>query len=441
MKHKFILLICLATTLRTAAQTNTFPTTGNVGIGTTSPGTTLQVNGHTSLGDAYDPISYGLVQIVRPSSPSDNKFHLSFVRYGMSVSGMGYLPGSNTFGIWHANSNVGVPALAITTDQKIGIGNATPNQLLHVHNVIAPANTIGSVSEIANFSGATANFSQFKFLHRRHTLNGSWENVGSRLQFVTDVTNQGYLEFNPEGDPYGLAIGSTNGEIMRFKLNKCVGIGTTNPREALQIGDRFTIQDGGWKTINYNAFWDAAQSINARLVAGPNATIGFTDQGNIIFQTAPTGAAESPLSNAVHAMIVHNSGQVGIGTSYTKTSFQDASFKLLVDGNIRARKVKVDQTSWPDYVFDSTYHLRPLADVETFIHQNKHLPEIISAAQVEAEGLDLGENQAALLRKIEELTLYAIDQHKKLAEQQDKINRQDKRLDELQRQLERLKKQ
>jgi hypothetical protein len=422
MKYKLTLLVCLTATLQATTQNTIL--TGNVGIGTSSPGALLHVNGHTSMADSYDPIFYGLTQIVRPANQPDNKFHLSFIRNGSSIAGMGYMQNSNIFGFWHSNNNAGTPILAITPDQKIGIGFTTPAALLHVHNPVLPANTVGSVSEIAYFTGVTTNFSQFKFQHRRHTLNGTWESIGSRLQFATDATNQGYIEFNPAGDPYGIAIGSTSREIMRLKDNGCVGIGTANPREALQIGDRFTLQDGGWKTINYNAAWDFGLSINTRIVAGPNATIGFTDQGNIIFQTAPTGAAGSPLNNAVHAMIVHNSGQVGLGTNYTKTSFQDASFRLLVEGGIRARKVKVDQASWPDYVFDSAYYLKPLKEVEAFIQANRHLPDVVSAATVESEGLDLGENQAVLLKKIEELTLYILQQEKRLVAQEEKQRHQ-----------------
>ena len=61
---------------------------------------------------------------------------------------------------------------------------------------------------------------------------------------------------------------------------------------------------------------------------------------------------------------------------------------------------------WPDYVFNSTYQLRPLAEVEAFIKTNSHLPEIPSAEEVANEGIDLAEMDASLLKKIEELTLY-----------------------------------
>lgn len=105
--------------------------------------------------------------------------------------------------------------------------------------------------------------------------------------------------------------------------------------------------------------------------------------------------------------VVHN-GNIGIGTNYPGT------YKLAVEGTIGARKVKVIQAGWADYVFDSAYQLQPLHQVEQYIRENKHLPEVPSAATVQKEGLDLGDNQAVLLKKIEELTLYIIEQNKKI---------------------------
>jgi hypothetical protein len=88
---------------------------------------------------------------------------------------------------------------------------------------------------------------------------------------------------------------------------------------------------------------------------------------------------------------------------------------LAVNGTISAQKMTITQTGvWPDYVFSSHYKLPSLKEVEQFIQQNSHLPGIPSAAEVEKKGIDVGENQAALLKKIEELTLYLIQQQKEL---------------------------
>lgn len=102
-------------------------------------------------------------------------------------------------------------------------------------------------------------------------------------------------------------------------------------------------------------------------------------------------------------------GKVGVNTITPPADFS-------VNGDIWAKKLKVTQTGWADYVFDSAYKLLPLHDVAKFIQQNKHLPDVPSAKEVEQSGLNVGDNQAVLLRKIEELTLYLIEQDKRIRE-------------------------
>lgn len=118
-------------------------------------------------------------------------------------------------------------------------------------------------------------------------------------------------------------------------------------------------------------------------------------------------------------------GNVGIGVTTGLTA------KLSVKGEVRAQKVKVTQAGWPDYVFDSAYNLKSLREVETFVKNNQHLPEIPSAKEVSENGLDLGDMQARLLRKIEELTLHMIEQEKKIASQEEKMKTQELRIAQL----------
>lgn len=134
------------------------------------------------------------------------------------------------------------------------------------------------------------------------------------------------------------------------------------------------------------------------------------------------------------AMFVSAStGKVGIGTSTPKA-------KLAVNGDILATKVKVTQEGWPDYVFEQGYDLMPLATLETYINKHKHLPEMPSAKEVETKGLDLGQTQSNLLQKIEELTLYLIEQDKSLKAQQQVIATQQKALETQQKRIEALEK-
>ncbi len=103
---------------------------------------------------------------------------------------------------------------------------------------------------------------------------------------------------------------------------------------------------------------------------------------------------------------------VTINTTFIPT---EPDYKLLVGGKIIAEGVRVElEENWADYVFTPDYSLKPLHEVEQFIKDNGHLPNIPSAATVEEEGLDLGDMVTKQMEKIEELTLYIIEQQKQI---------------------------
>lgn len=85
-------------------------------------------------------------------------------------------------------------------------------------------------------------------------------------------------------------------------------------------------------------------------------------------------------------------------------------------GSAKVKELRVTLTDWPDYVFSDAYRLMPLGEVEGYIAKNGHLPQMPSAAEVEAEGADLGEITRLLMQKVEELTLYVIDLRRQLDE-------------------------
>ncbi len=113
-------------------------------------------------------------------------------------------------------------------------------------------------------------------------------------------------------------------------------------------------------------------------------------------------------------------GNVGIGT-------KNPDSKLTVAGNIHAQEVKVTVSAGADFVFNDDYKLPSLKEVEQFIKTNNHLPEIASEKEMQDNGLLLAEMNIKLLQKIEELTLYTIQQEKQLKKQetinQELINR------------------
>lgn len=212
----------------------------------------------------------------------------------------------------------------------------------------------------------------------------------------------------------------TTASIYNNPLNAKVGIGTTTPSEAFQIGDRFTFHNGGNKVIGYNFSYNGTN--NVRLVQDFSSAIYFDYNGQILFKTAISSTANSTIA-WTDAITIKNDGKVGIGT-FTSSTW-DGTYKLYVKDGIRAEKIKVDvaQTEgWADYVFAPDYKLTSLVELDKFINKNRHLPEIPTSEEVYKNGIDLAEIQAKLLKKIEELTLYVIELNKKNIELSSKFD-------------------
>lgn len=146
-----------------------------------------------------------------------------------------------------------------------------------------------------------------------------------------------------------------------------------------------------------------------------------TPHGRIFFKTINTNG-----SAALTRMTIESNGNVGIGTTTPQA-------KLAVEGNILAKEVKVKtDITVPDYVFEPDYKLPTLADVEAYVKEHKHLPEIPSADDIAQHGLDLAEMNLLLLKKVEELTLHLIEKEKETKMMQLQLRQHEQRLNQIQ---------
>lgn len=180
-------------------------------------------------------------------------------------------------------------------------------------------------------------------------------------------------------------------ESMHLSGNGSVGIGTTVP-DGVQINTSLTSET-------------AAGVNNIRMgVLGGTPRIILDNIGSTPFEIDNAGRFRI-YTPGVKRFTITSNGNVGIGTSNPGT------FKLAVEGRIVAREVNVNTTTpWPDYVFEPDYELPSISAIEAFIKVNKYLPEVPTENEAESRGISLGEMNVILLKKIEELTLYAIKQ-------------------------------
>jgi hypothetical protein len=168
--------------------------------------------------------------------------------------------------------------------------------------------------------------------------------------------------------------------------------------------DDFTVYAPNTKTEAYMRIRSEGTNPAVVWATGGSKSIGFgvIDGKGYLF--------EDGLNTKV---ITIQGGRVGIGIPDGMNI--PTSHKLYVTGGISAEEVKVKlKENWSDYVFEPHYKLLTLPELESFIITNRHLPEIPPAAEVEKNGINLGEMNALLLKKIEELTLYIIEQEKRI---------------------------
>ncbi len=253
---------------------------------------------------------------------------------------------------------------------NVGIGTTTPSKPLEIRQKENP-NADGAllISEPNN--------SQKIYLHLADNANGEY----------------GYFHLG----------GTTNlrGNGQKSSFDGALGIGTPNPSKPLEIRQKENPKADGALVISEP---NNSQKIYLHLADNASGEYGYFHLGG---KTNLRG-------NGVHSSF---DGALGIGVE------NPGPWKLAVNGKIRAKEVKVE-TGWADFVFEKEYQLPTLKEVENHIKEKGHLKDIPSAKEVAENGIFLGEINAKLLQKIEELTLYVIEQNKRINQLENRLNQQ-----------------
>lgn len=289
------------------------------------------------------------------------------------------------------------------TDAKVGIGvNQSADKL----------NVIGTVG----ISGTTA--ADHTALWLRAGSNGGdrvrvgfrGDNGGEYAQIVGAVTTPISGPGTASGGKliFRTASGGTLRDHVTFDETGTIVFGT--PGAGL---DAYAILvDGGGGSINNGN----GRDLTVR--AGSSDNNAAKSGGNLILRPGPP---TSPATAFGKVLLADIGGKVVIGTT-------DATEKVNVEGNVRVTGTvdagSIRTRTWtvaPDYVFEKDYKLRSLDEVDSFVKKNKHLPEVPSAKEFKEKGMDLAEMNFVLLKKVEELTLHSIEQHKRSKAQEREI--------------------
>ncbi|WP_299438794.1 hypothetical protein [uncultured Aquimarina sp.] len=413
---------------------------GNIGIGTISPTAKLHLSGGTGDSELF------IEADTDNANEMDNPF-ITLSQDNNQVQGFIGLVGNNNTaphvnkyprwtnetGTWEQKTDYpGTLAnylfIGMNNSEGVQLGSSGNARLTVHHNGNTGIGTTSPQSklQVSNGSsgGSVHGYSELTLEDDDHVM----------MNLLSPNNKIGYYGFSDTDDNF---VGGMQYEhasnLLRFRVNNhdhdmvirsngYVGIGTTAPEGALHI-----VNNTGLLVD------DASIGFPGRI----NMTDGFTNtttkddmlfesDGAFLFKLDRNGNGISNLpgfgiydKNNEAIFFAKDDGNVGIGTMDTK------GYKLGVQGKIAAEEVKVAlYNNWPDYVFEDAYSLPTLQQVEDHIITNGHLINIPSAAEVEENGIQLGEMNAKLLEKIEELTLYTIAQEKKLKEQEKSIKAQ-----------------
>jgi len=301
--------------------------------------------------------------------------------------------------------------------------------------------------------GATLTFDRFNVANKAYSFDGNDKidlaNTESFLDGLTEITialwaklegnNNSYagIVYSRENVPnvLGISYGNLGPNQLRFDVNNGVQYITTHSDDNSLVDNTWHFVVATWKSndkpriyidgqlAKESSSFSGSLNVISSLIVGSDASlnnryfIGSIDE--ILMYNRALNSSEifqlytffnTPPTPELCNMIYCDGGGVGIGTSIVPSNYT-----LAVDGKAIMEEVKVQLSeNWPDYVFETDYELRTLEELEEHIAEKGHLPEIPSEAEVTYNGINLGEMDAKLLQKIEELTLYMIDMNKRV---------------------------
>ena len=241
---------------------------GNVGIGTTSPATRIHIKG-SGTNEAKVRI-----ESVEGDHPSVN-FHDGATQIGV----VGWYRTDDALKFLYAGTLASSNGITVKSTGNVGIGTSDPSVKLD----IIGGSIMATTSDNASLTAHSTNTDSRSYLT---LISSTSTEVQRELRLVND---------GPEGGEFHFFDATNDATRMVIDENGKVGIGTTDPKEKFQIGDRLTFHDGGWKNISYNSYYSISGDVDKRIASGCASAINFRDNGDISFRTAPTGAADSDI--------------------------------------------------------------------------------------------------------------------------------------------------
>ena len=273
---------------------------------------------------------------------------------------------------------------------------------------------------IQNYVHSTGDSSGFGIQNYIHE--GTWVDAfGIKTEMLLDITTGG-----TKYGYYSLLSGDSSSYADGYYgLSSNITTAGTGPKYG--VGSVIDTYGAG---INYGIY-SLINSTNHEAKYGVYSHIQSSSAGNkygVYSEVNPSGSgisygvySDCPDSNNWAGYFIgrgYFSDAVAIGTPLPVPYMLGVKGNVGIDGTLEADVISVVNVTLPDYVFDKDYELRTLNDVEKYIHQNHHLPDVPSAKEVEENGMDITGMNNALLRKVEELMLYVIDQNKAIEELQ-----------------------